>query len=157
MTDPRARRGVPDRWLLPPAPREPDLRARWTAMPFDRRRSLARVRPEEVRDLDRHDIEVVAGLARARLATSWRLLLAAPVVGWLVLMTVWGFGRSTFPEAEGSWLLAGAALGALAWLLAAIGAARRLRRARQILATTAAGPAPDGPASDEPAPDEPGA
>jgi hypothetical protein len=134
VTDPRARRGLPDRWLLPPPPREPALAARFEDAPFDHRRALARVGPDEVTDLSEQDLEVVAGLARARLATSWRLLATAPLLGWLVLMTVWGFGRSTYPEVVDRYLLAGLALGAIAWLLAAIGAARRLRRARQVLA-----------------------
>jgi hypothetical protein len=134
VPDPRARRGLPERWLLPPAPREPELAARWHALPFDRRRRLAHLRPSEVAALPGEDAAVVGGLARSRLRTSWRLLAGAPLLGWLVLMTVWGFGRSTAPAAERVWLVAGLALGAAVWLLTAVRAAGRLRRSRQILA-----------------------
>jgi hypothetical protein len=134
VPDPRARRGLPERWLLPPAPREPELAARWQALPFDRRRRLAHLRPSEVAGLPGEDAAVVGGLARARLRTSWRLLAGAPLLGWLVLMTVWGFGRSTAPATERAWLVAGLALGAAVWLLAAVRTAGRLRRSRQILA-----------------------
>lgn len=133
MADPRARRGLPERWLLPPAPRDVDLAARWHALPFERRRRLAHVRPDEVRALSDEDAAVVGGLARARLTTSWRLLAAAPVLGWLVLMTVWGFGRSTYPDAERAWLLGGLAVGAGVWFAAALWTAGRLRRSRRIL------------------------
>lgn len=135
MPDPRSRRGLPERWLLPPAPREPELAARWHDLPFDRRRSLAHVGPDDVAALPEADRAVVAGLARARLATSWRLLLGAPVLGWLVLMTIWGFGRSTYPASERAWLLAGLFLGTLVWFLSALWVAARLRRARSVLAT----------------------
>jgi hypothetical protein len=137
VPDPRARRGLPERWLLPPAPREADLAARWRALPFERRRRLAHVHPAEVASLTGEDAAVVGGLARARLATSWRLLAGAPLLGWLVLMTVWGFGRSTAPDAEQAWLLAGLALGAAVWLLAAVRTAGGLRRTRRILAELA--------------------
>lgn len=138
MVDRRARRGLPERWALPPAPRDEPGASRWAELPFDRRRALARVRAGEVDALDPDDREVVAALQRARLATRWRLLAAAPVLGWLVLMTVWGFGRSSYPEAEGTWLLAAIVLGAIAWFVAALGAAARLRRARATLVATQA-------------------
>jgi hypothetical protein len=134
VPDARARRGLPERWLLPPAPRDADLAARWQALPFDRRRGLAHVHPADVASLSSEDAAVVGGLARARLATSWRLLAGAPLLGWLVLMTVWGFGRSTAPASERSWLLGGLALGALVWLAVAVRTAQRLRRARLLLA-----------------------
>jgi hypothetical protein len=133
VSDPRVRR-LPERWLLPPPPREDPARRRWEAVPFEERRRLAHARPDEVPHLADEDVEVVAGLARARLATSWRLLAAAPVLGWLVLMTVWGFGRSTYPDVVDRYLLAGLALGALTWFVVAVQVARRLRRARTTLA-----------------------
>jgi hypothetical protein len=77
--------------------------------------------------------EMVTGLASARLATSWRLLATAPVLGWLVLMTVWGFGRASYPDAADRYLLVGATLGAVTWLVTAVAVAGRLRRARHVL------------------------
>ncbi len=118
-------------------------------MTFDHRRKLARVRADTVDDLDPQDVEVVAALQRARLATRWRLLAAAPVFGWLVVMTLWGFGRSSYPESEGTWLLAGLVLGALGWFVAALAAAARLRRARSTLQAAAA-TGDDATADDEP-------
>jgi hypothetical protein len=132
VSDPRARRGLPDRWLLPPAPRDPGLAARWEAMPFDRRRELARLGPDELQSLPSDEAELVRGLARARLSTRWRPLAAAAVLGWLVVMTVWGFGRTAAPDAHGGWLLAGLVLGSGAGSVAARAGVRRLRRARAI-------------------------
>lgn len=145
MPDPRARRGFPERWALPPAPREAPATDRWSALSFDERRRLAAMRPDDVAGLADEDREVVAALQRARLVTRWRLLAAAPVLGWLVLMTFWGFGRSAYPASEGTWLLLGLVLGAAAWFLAALAAAARLRRARATLAAAAeADEAPGG-------------
>lgn len=57
----------------------------------------------------------------------WRDVAAAVVLGWLVLMTVWGFGRSGFPAAEG-WFLAGGA--AAAAVVIGVGLRRARHRAR---------------------------
>lgn len=134
VTDPRSRRGVPDRLLLPPAPRDPRLAERWQDAAFDQRRRWARLGTSDPSAHTDEDAEMVVGLARARLATSWRLLAGAPLLGWLMLMTVWGFGRSTYPEHAQRWLLMGAVAGAIVWTAAAALAARRLRRARAIAA-----------------------
>jgi len=136
VVDHRARRGFPEHWLLPPAPREPALRDRWHARGFADRRRLARVHSDQVAELSEDDRALVAALQHARLATRWRLLAAAPVLGWLVLMTVWGLGRSAYPQAEQAWLLSAIALGAATWFVAALAAATRLRRARAVLAAT---------------------
>jgi hypothetical protein len=130
--DPRRRRGVPDRLLLPPAPRDREVAARWHGLGFEQRRRLAIASTRGSRDLSAEDAEVVRGLAEARVATGWRLQVAALVFGWLMLMTLWGFGRSTFPEAEQAWLTAGLVAGGLLWLGAAIAGIRRVRRARAV-------------------------
>ena len=130
--DPRRRRGVPDRLLLPPAPRERELARRWYGLSFEQRRRLAVASTRGSHDLSDEDAEVVRGLAEARVATGWRLQVAAVVFGWLMLMTLWGFGRSTFPEAEQAWLTAGLVAGGLVWLGAAIAGVRRVRRARVV-------------------------
>ena len=130
--DPRRRRGVPDRLLLPPAPRDPDLAARWRGLDFERRRALAVASTRGAHDLGDEDAEVVRSLAEARVATGWRLQVAALVFGWLMLMTLWGFGRSTYPDAEQAWLAAGLMAGGLVWLGAAIAGIRRVRRARAV-------------------------
>jgi hypothetical protein len=116
-------------------------------LPFDDRRTLARTRPTDVADLGPEARTIVVGLARARLTTRWRLLAAAPVLGWLVLMAVWGFGRSTYPDSATLWLQAGLLLGALTWFVAAMAAGRRLRRTRAVL--TAADAPGDGPDPDQ--------
>jgi hypothetical protein len=131
--DPRRRSLLPERVLLPPAPRDPDLAARWAALPFERRRRLALSAlrgTAPATDVTGTDAELVRALAEARVATRWRLQVAALVLGWLVLMTIWGFGRSTFPTDETRWQLAGLVAGALVWALAAVLARRRVRRAR---------------------------
>lgn len=147
------RRGIPERLLLPPGPREPALAATWAALPFEERRRLAQLdadhlpgRAEPVGTspagpgLDPGMIRALAaGLARARLATAWRALSVGPALGWLVLMTVWGFGRSTAGAAEDGYLLAGLALGATTWIVASRHALARLRRARSILHRLAEG------------------
>lgn len=133
--DPRRRRGVPDRLLLPPAPREPELAERWRRLPFERRRALghASVRADrQEAAATPTDRELVRALARARVASGWRLQAAALVLGWLVLMTLWGFGRTMGEAQEGAWLAAGLLAGGLVWLGAALAAARRVRRAREV-------------------------
>jgi hypothetical protein len=130
--DARRRTLVPERLLLPPAPRDPELAARWRSLPFEDRRAHAHAAlgggpaPTVGAGLD---VELVRALARARVATGWRLQAAALVLGWLVLMTVWGFGRSTFPADERAWQLAGLALGGVVWIAAAVVARARVRRA----------------------------
>lgn len=140
MVDHRARRGLPERWSLPPAPRDEPAASRWEELGFSHRRELAKVRAGDIDHLAAEDVEVVASLQRARLATRWRLLVMAPILAWLVLMTFWGFGRSTYPDHEGTWLLIGLVLGAVAWFIAALASATRLRRARATLAATERGP-----------------
>lgn len=144
--DPRPR-GVPDRLLLPPGPRDPELARRWRRLPFEHRRRLASAssRPDAMgeRDLDTADAELVAAVARARVTTSWRLHVAAPVLGWLVLMTLWGFGRSSFPDQEPAWLAAGLAAGALVWAGAAAAARRRVARARRVAQQVSSRQRPD--------------
>jgi hypothetical protein len=135
--DPRRRSLLPERVLLPPAPREPALAERWSALPFEERRRLAhaatrgRIPSGDTRD---PEAELVRALARARVATAWRLQVAALLLGWLVLMTVWGFGRSTFPGDEDRWLVAGLLLGAAVWTTAAVVARRRVGRAKRTAA-----------------------
>jgi hypothetical protein len=133
VPDHRRRTLLPERLLLPPAPREPDLARRWEALPFEARRriALAAIDPG-ARAAHGEEAALVGALAHARVATGWRLQLAALVLGWLVLMTVWGFGRSTFPADEDRWLIGGLAAGAVAWAVAAIGARRRVRRAANV-------------------------
>jgi hypothetical protein len=135
--DPRRRSLLPERVLLPPAPRDPDLAARWAALPFERRRRLAltalrgTASAPDASAEDAEDAELVRALAQARVATGWRLQVAALVLGWLVLMTIWGFGRSTFPSDEARWQAAGLVAGVLVWALAATLAHRRIRRAQR--------------------------
>jgi hypothetical protein len=134
----RRRTLVPERLLLPPAPRDPELAARWVELPFDERRRLALAATGGTGGTggtapsSPDDRELVAAVARARVATGWRLQVAAVVLGWLVLMTVWGFGRSTFPAHEDRWLVAGLTLGAVVWALGAVVARRRIRRAAEL-------------------------
>lgn len=153
---PDRRRGVPERLLLPPGPREAALARRWAALPFETRRRLARAslgdpaaprsdagtaRTGESGDAGRdgepataapEEAELVTALARARVRTGWRLQVGALVWGWLVLMTLWGFGRSTFPDHEAAWLAGGLAAGGLVWVTAAVAAHRRVARARAV-------------------------
>lgn len=130
MVDHRTRRGLPERWLLPPPPRDAAVRARWDAATFEQRRRWARLRRTPPESLDRADAEVVAALAQARIATRWRLLVAAPVLGWLVLMTVWGFGRATYPQDADSWFAIGLAMGAAVGIGAFVALGRHLHRCR---------------------------
>lgn len=139
------RRALPDRLLLPPAPREPELASSWADLPFERRRRLGHASLRGTEGLTGDDARLVTALARARVATRWRLQVAAPVWGWLVLMTIWGFGRSSFPEQESSWFAAGLTAGVVVWVSAAVAARRRVDRARAV--ATEAAPAADGDAT----------
>lgn len=131
--DPYVRRGLPERWLLPPPPRQPHLRRRWEELPFDERLRLARLSPEELPSIDVEQRELITALASARIATAWRLFVAAALIGWLVLMTIWGFGRSTAPNAQQVYLYAGLGLGGAAWAAASFASVHRLRKARRLL------------------------
>jgi hypothetical protein len=141
VTDPRRRVLVPERLLLPPPPRDPALRSRWDALDFERRRRLALASQRGVEGLGPQDARLARELARARVATAWRLQAAAVVFGWLMLMTLWGFGRSTYPAQVDGWLVAGLAAGGVVWLVAARAARVRTRRARRVAAS-------DGDAAD---------
>jgi hypothetical protein len=133
------RRAVPERLLLPPAPREPELAARWAALPFERRRRLGQASLRPGVRISSDEARLVAGLARARVTTAWRLQAGAVVWGWLVLMTIWGFGRSSFPDHEPSWLAGGLLLGGLVWVAAGLSARRRVARARAVAASAGPG------------------
>ena len=138
MRDPSAPPAfVPERLLLPPPPRDPVLRERWSSLPFAERRRLARSSVDPHRDPPPKDRALVAALARARVATAWRGVAGALVLGWLVLMTVWGFGRSAAPAHAVVFLLTGAAGGVTAAAAAVLQARRRVRRAAAVAAACA--------------------
>lgn len=139
------RRAVPDRLLLPPAPRDPDLASRWASLPFERRRRLGQASLRGADGFGPEDAKLVAALARARVATGWRLQVAALIWGWLVLMTIWGFGRSSFPADETSWLVAGLLAGGLVWVAAAVSARRHVARTRAVAAAAGGDSERDSP------------
>lgn len=58
-------------------------------------------------------------------ASLWRGVVGAIVLGWLVLMTVWGVGRSGVPEHAPWFLVAGAVAGVT---VTALGIRRARRR-----------------------------
>lgn len=134
MVDPSARRGVPERFTLPPAPREPVSTARWHGLGPSGRRDLARrlARPQRVADADPDHLPLLADLAATRLATAWRLHVAALVLGWLLFMTFWGFGRSSHPAAVDAWRTAGLVVGVVASAVALGLVRRHLRRVQEV-------------------------
>jgi hypothetical protein len=132
MADRRRRAPVPERLLLPPPPQDPRLRERFTSLSFERRRELARASQDPAADPADDEARLVVALAQARVASRWRPQVAAVVFGWLMLMTLWGFGQSTYPDREPAWLAAGLAAGGVVWLVAARAAARRVGRARAV-------------------------
>lgn len=123
-------RRAPARLLLPPAPRDPETRAAWDARDLDDRLRLARHVATGTDPGSDPDRALVRAVAAARVATGWRLRVGAVVFGWLVLMTVWGFGRAQRgDEAVGELaigLVGGLAAGIAAWRAGS----RRLRVAR---------------------------
>jgi hypothetical protein len=133
MADRRRRALVPERLLLPPPPQDPRLRERFEALPFERRRELARASQDPAAGPAGDEARLVVGLAEARVASRWRPQAAAVVLGWLMLMTLWGFGQSTYPDSEPAWLAAGLVAGGIVWLVAARAAARRVGRARAVV------------------------
>lgn len=124
---------VPDRWHEPHRPGDPSLRARWDALPpAERRRVVAQsLRPAASHEV--RDRELVRAVAERRVARHRWSLLAAAVVGWLVLMTVWGIGRSGFPDREAWFLTAGLVAGIVTAGVLARGAVRRRVRAQQVV------------------------
>lgn len=69
------------------------------------------------------------GTGDARPRSPVRRAVAAAVLGWLVLMTIWGIGRSGFPERAGWFLAAGLVAGAVTSLVLLWGAHRASRQA----------------------------
>ncbi len=124
---------LPERWLLPPPPSDARLRARWQAHPFSERRRLARVSVDPALAEDCDDPELVRALAAARVATAWRGHAMAVLLGWLVLMTVWGFGRSAAPASAGVFGVVGLVGGLVAGVAAAASVRRRTRRAATVI------------------------
>lgn len=132
----RHRLPVPERLLLPPAPRDPEARAHWDMLPFEERlrlaRCLYRTDPSALTDQagEPSHWELLTALAATRWATRWRLWVVPPLIAWLAIMTVWGFGRSTDPTRAGWWALAGLAVGVLGGMASARTVLRRLRAVR---------------------------
>jgi hypothetical protein len=128
------RRGLPERLLLPPPPRDPVLAERYAQLPFERRRALAgAVRRGGPVAGSAHDRALVRGLADARIATRSRLYVGALVLGWLVWMTVFGVGRTSLPGPEQRWLWIGLAAGVVVAVPAVVSAHRRVLRARSVV------------------------
>lgn len=130
---PRRRPPVPDAWLRPPGPQDAALRRRWRDLPPDTQRELAR-RSTTPADAAGPDADLVRSLAVRRVRTAGRAAAGAALVGWLVLMTVWGFGRSACPACEGDFLLAGLVAGAAVAVVGVRRARRRARAARRVVA-----------------------
>lgn len=63
-------------------------------------------------------------LRPTRRVAPWRRVAGSVVLGWLVVMTVWGFGRSGFPE-QHRWFLA---VGLVAGVVTAVVSARHASR-----------------------------
>lgn len=128
------RRGlVPEAWVEPYRPRDPTLRRRWEELGADERRRIVRASVEPAAAARTRHPELVRTVAARRVERHPWTLAAAAVVGWLVLMTVWGIGRSGFPAQEGWFLAAGLGVALAATATIAAGAVRRRRRAREVL------------------------
>lgn len=123
----RGDRGLPDWLLLPPGPRDPELATAWATRDMDERLALGRAstRAPDGAAVAARDVDLVVALADARVATRWRLHLASAVLGWLVLMTLWGFGRAMDGGTAPGWLVGGLVAG-----LAAVTVAERRVRTR---------------------------
>ena len=124
--------GLPDWLLLPPGPRDADLAAAWSRRSREERLRLARTAGGDpaTATVSDDDHALVVALAEARLATRWRLHLTAAGLGWLVLMTIWGFGRASAGGNAPGWLVAGLAAGLLATAVAERRVRTRIARAR---------------------------
>lgn len=137
---------VPEAWLLPPTPADPELRARWDALPFESRQAIGRrsVRPTEAAG---PDADLVAAVAARRVARAGRSAAAAAGVGWLVFMTIWGFGRAGYPAVADRFLIVGLAAGAVVAVVGVVRSRRRTARAWTVLRTLGADPRPQGSVS----------
>lgn len=123
---------IPERLLLPPAPRDPAARAAWDGLNSGDRANLARCLSTGTLPENPEDRDLVRALANARVATAWRPRAGAVVLGWLVLMTVWGFGRAQYGGLAVPALAAGLAGGAVAAAVAWRQVQRRLRASRRL-------------------------
>ena len=127
-------RRTPTRLLLPPPPRDPDARTAWQGRDLDDRLRLARCATVGTDPGDDQDRALVRAVAAARVATGWRLRVGAVVFGWLVLMTVWGFGRAQRGDEAAVELVIGLVGGLAAGTAAWRAGSRRLRVAREVAA-----------------------
>jgi len=124
---------VPERLLPPPAPTGA-AGDRWARLPFaTRRRLAARLDGGEIAPTDE---EMVRALAQRRLATLWRLRAGSVVLAWLVLMTVWGYGRASTGATVSAWLWLGLVGGILAAGLHSRATSRRVRRWQSLAGRT---------------------
>lgn len=79
----------------------------------------------------RTDLPVVRALLDRRLDTVWRLRARAVVLGWLVLMTIWGYGRARTGQVLGPWLWMGLTAGGVTTAIQWRTVSRRVRVWRQ--------------------------
>jgi hypothetical protein len=130
---------IPRRLLLPPAPTGGHGES-WADLGFEEQRRLA-----ARLDGDHPNAGAAAGsmpaadedlllraLARRRLDTLWRLRAGSVVLGWLVLMTVWGYGRASTGQTVSGWLWLGLAGGVVAAGFRARTTSHRARRWRRL-------------------------
>ncbi len=129
---PDRRLPVPTSWLEPRGPRSGPARERWRELAPDERRELVR-RSLTPGDAPGPDESVVRALAEDLVRSSGRAGATAAFVGWLVLMTLWGFGRSAAPDAAGVFLAVGLVAGAATAVAGVRRARRRSRRARAVV------------------------
>lgn len=132
MSDPTSRSSLVARLASPVAPAEPELAARFADLPADRRRAVSRAALDPARAADDPDPALVRALAEAHATRVVPPMLGALGLAVLVLMTVWGFGRSASPENAPAFLLAGGLAGLVTLQLAGRRYFRRLARARRV-------------------------
>lgn len=131
---------VPRRLLLPPAPTG-IARQDWDALSAGDQDAIVAMMASGPVPAAR--LPLLTTLLERRLATSWRLRVGAVVLGWLVLMTVWGFGRAQTGVVWGPWFGVGLTLGVVAGSAQWVAVSRRMtdleRRLVEVTRTTSGG------------------
>jgi hypothetical protein len=136
MRDHRHSRFVPERWVTPAAPLDARLRARFDALAASEQRAVVAAARDVSAARAAADPELVRALAGAEVQRTGRRLAGAVILGWLVLMTIWGIGRSGFEEQVSLFLVTGLAAGILAAGIAVRSVLHRRDRARAVIGAT---------------------
>lgn len=132
MTDHSSRSKTLARLSAPLAPSDTRHAARFATLSLERQRQINRAALDPARATADPDPTLVRAVAEAHAQRVWPIMTGSFVTAVLVLMTIWGFGRSVFPARAPLFLLAGGVAGLVTLQVGARRLLKRLARAREV-------------------------